>query len=325
MTTTDTSSVIDVNGLYRRYGSGKSSFAAVRGVDLSVRRGELFALLGTNGPGKTSLLEDIEGIAPPSEGTARVLGHDPFRALNLMRPRTGIMLQEAGFPSDLTTAETARMWHGTLGAPMPVEAALDLVGLGHRADVQVKSLSGGERRRLDLALAVMGRPEVLFLDEPTTGLDPQSRRDAWELVRSLLEAGTTIVLTTHYREEAEELADRLAIMHGGEIVRAGTVEQIVAGEPARIRYRTTSGELADARTLHGLPALLGASRTRTGLVELESRDLQVTLTALLDRANAAGEALTNLEASHASLERAFLAVANEDPSSAVQAAEPALA
>ncbi|PYF96317.1 ABC-2 type transport system ATP-binding protein [Georgenia satyanarayanai] len=316
MTTTDTSSVITVTGVQRRYGSGKSAFTAVRGVDLTVRRGELFALLGTNGAGKTSLLEVVEGIAPASAGSVRVLGRDPYRERHLVRPRTGIMLQEAGFPADLTTAETARMWHGTLGAPMPVAHALELVGLRHRASVQVKSLSGGERRRLDLALAIMGRPEVLFLDEPTTGLDPQSRRDAWELVRQLLEAGTTVVLTTHYLEEAEELADRLAIMHGGRVVREGTVAEIVAGEPARIRYRTSSGELADPRTLHALPALLTAGRTRTGLVEIESHDLQATLTALLERANAAGEALANLEASHASLERAFLAVAGEDDDAA---------
>ncbi|WP_324651348.1 ABC transporter ATP-binding protein [Georgenia sp. H159] len=325
MTTTDTSSVISISGVHRRYGSGRTSFSAVRGVDLAVRRGELFALLGTNGAGKTSLLEVVEGIAPPSAGTVTVLGSDPYRERHLVRPRTGIMLQEAGFPSDLTTVETARMWHGTLGAPMAAEAALDLVGLGQRARVQVKSLSGGERRRLDLALAIMGRPEILFLDEPTTGLDPQSRRDAWELVRNLLEAGTTVVLTTHYLEEAEELADRLAIMHAGEVVRAGTVEQIVAGEPARIRYRTTAGDLADPRTLHGLPSLLTAARSRSGVVELESRDLQATLTALLERANAAGELLTNLEASHASLERAFLAVANEDADDVARTPEPAAA
>lgn len=312
MNTPDTTSVIAATGLQRRYGTGRDAFTAVRGVDLTVRRGELFALLGTNGAGKTSLLEVIEGIAPPSEGTARVFGHDPYRERQLVRPRTGIMLQEAGFPADLTTLETARMWHGTLGAPMPAGAALDRVGLGHRADVAVKSLSGGERRRLDLALAIMGRPEVLFLDEPTTGLDPQSRRDAWELVRNLLEAGTTIVLTTHYLEEAEQLADRLAIMHGGRIVRSGTVEEIVAGEPARIRYRTTAGELADPRTVHGLPALIGMNRARTGHVELESRDLQATLSALLARADEAGATLTEFEASHGSLERAFLTIANDD-------------
>ncbi len=325
MTTTDTSSVITVRGLHRRYGSGPTAFTAVRGVDLDVRRGELFALLGTNGAGKTSLLEVVEGIAPPTAGTVRVLGSDPYRERHRVRPRTGIMLQEAGFASDLTTVETARMWHGTLGAPMPAEAALDLVGLSGRARVPVTSLSGGERRRLDLALALMGRPEVLFLDEPTTGLDPQSRRDAWDLVRHLLEEGVTVVLTTHYLEEAEELADRLAIMHGGEIVRSGTVEQIVAGEPARIRYRTASGDLADPRTLHGLPGLLGARRSRTGLVELESRDLQVTLSALLERANTAGEVLTNLEASHASLERAFLTIAQQEDDDVAALAAPVAA
>src|SRR5690625_1975572 len=308
---TSTDPAITVTDVHRRYGTGASAFTAVRGVDLTVRRGELFALLGTNGAGAPSRLEGVRGIAAPSAGSVRVLGSDPFRDRHLVRPRTGIMQQEAGVPSDLTTVETARMWHGTLGRPMPPETALDLVGLGHRANVQVKSLSGGERRRLDLALAIMGRPEILFLDEPTTGLDPQSRRDAWELVRLLLEGGTTVVLTTHYLEEAEELADRLAIMHAGQIVRSGTVEQIVAGEPARIRYRTTSGDLADPRTLHGLPGLLGARRSRTGLVELESRDLQVTLSALLERANTAGAMLTNLEASHASLERAFLTIAQQ--------------
>ncbi|MEE6282269.1 ABC transporter ATP-binding protein [Georgenia sunbinii] len=324
MTTTDLSrTVISVTDLHRRYGSGKGSFSAVSGVDLSVRRGELFALLGTNGAGKTSLLEVIEGLAPASSGQARVFGKDPFRDRHHVRPRTGIMLQEAGFPSDLTTVETARMWHGTLGRPMHVGNALEAVGLGHRADVQVKSLSGGERRRLDLALAIMGRPEILFLDEPTTGLDPQSRRDAWELVRQLLESGTTIVLTTHYLDEAEELADRLAIMHAGRIVREGTVAQIVADEPARIQFRTTDGTLNDPAVVGGLPAVADVSRGRTGLLQLESRDLQVSLTALLDLARTSGVELTSLEASHASLERAFLAIANDDGAAAAAAPAPA--
>lgn len=307
MTTTDPS-VISVTDLQRRYGTGQDTFTAVRGVDLSVRRGELLALLGTNGAGKTSLLEVIEGIAPPSAGQARVFGEDPYRQRSLVRPRTGIMLQEAGFPSDLTTAETAQMWHGTLGDPMTVAAALENVGLSARAGVPVKSLSGGERRRLDLALAIMGRPEVLYLDEPTTGLDPQSRRDAWQLVRRLLEEGTTIVLTTHYLEEAEDLADRLAIMHGGRIVREGTVAQIVADEPARIRFRTEDPALRDL----DLPAVTATSRGHGGTIELESVDLQASLTALLDRARDARVELTDLDASHASLERAFLAVANDD-------------
>ncbi len=306
-----TEPVISVQGLRRSYGQGRESFDAVRGVDLHVRRGELFALLGTNGAGKTSLLEVVEGIAPASAGQVRVFGLDPYRHRARVRPRTGIMLQEAGFPADLTTLETARMWAGTLGAPMPVEESLELVGLRGRGTVPVKSLSGGERRRLDLARALLGRPEVLYLDEPTTGLDPQSRRDAWDLVRRLLDDGTTVVLTTHYLEEAERLADRLAIMDAGRIVRTGTVADIVAGEPARIRYRTTDAGLRDAARLAGLPALAGAPRSDATGVELASTDLQATLTRLLAQAAEAGAVLADLEANPASLERAFLAVAAE--------------
>ena len=309
-------SVITVESLRRTYATGKDAFEAVRGVDLHVRRGELFALLGTNGAGKTSLLEVVEGIAPATGGRARVFGLDPYRQRRQVRPRTGIMLQEAGFPADLTTGETARMWRGTLGGAMTVGEALDAVGLGHRRDVPVKSLSGGDRRRLDLALAVMGRPEVLFLDEPTTGLDPQSRRDAWELVRRLLAEGTTVVLTTHYLEEAQELADRLAIMHGGRIVRSGTVAEIVASEPARIRYRTDAAALSDAAALAALPGLTGAPRSGVAGVELETDDLQVTLTALLNAAQDADAHLVGLDASSASLERAFLAVAAADGATA---------
>ena len=301
--------VIDVTGLRRSYGTGRARFDAVRGVDLHVARGELFALLGTNGAGKTSLLEVVEGLAPATGGEIAVFGLDPYRRRRDVRPRTGIMLQEAGFPSDLTTAETARMWHGTLGAPRRAAECLDLVGLTGRAKTPVSSLSGGERRRLDLALAIMGRPEVLFLDEPTAGLDPQSRRDTWELARSLLAEGTKILLTTHYLEEAEQLADRIAIMHGGRIVRTGTTAQIVAGEPARIRYRTGEPTLTDPARLADLPALAGRPRRGPTGVDLETADLQATLTALLERAHEAGARLSDLGASSASLERAFLAVA----------------
>ncbi|WP_418606944.1 ABC transporter ATP-binding protein [Georgenia sp. SUBG003] len=313
--------IITVEGLRRTYGSGRHSYEAVRGVDLHVRRGEIFALLGTNGAGKTSLLEVVEGLAPATGGRVRVFGKDPHRERHAVRPRTGIMLQEAGFPSDLTTAETARMWHGTLARPRPVREALEMVGLAGRADVRVASLSGGERRRLDLALAVMGRPEILFLDEPTTGLDPQSRRDAWQLVRTLLDQGATVVLTTHYLQEAEELADRLAIMHGGRIAREGTVAEIVGAEPARIRYRTDDAALADIDLLSALPALAGWPRADATGVELQTTDLQATLTALLTRARQSGAALTQLDASPASLERAFLAVAEQDAGASRPTAE----
>jgi ABC-2 type transport system ATP-binding protein len=216
----------------------------------------------------------------------------------------GIMLQEGGFPSDLTVAETGRMWAGTLSAPRPVAEALGLVSLGHRAGVAVRSLSGGERRRLDLAMAILGRPEVLFLDEPTTGLDPESRHRTWLLIRELLVAGTTVVLTTHYLEEAEELADRLAIMHQGRIVRTGTPAEVAASQPARISFELPG----NAR--EPVPGLAGTRVSVTGRnVLLQTQDLQRTLTALLGWANSRGLVLAALDARPASLAEAFHAVA----------------
>ncbi len=303
--------VIDVQGLRRRYASstrGAKGFEAVAGVDLQVRRGELFALLGTNGAGKTSLLEVVEGLSRPTAGTAKVFGKDPYRERAQVRPRIGIMLQEAGFPSDLTAIETARMWAGTLAAPRPVEEALELVALRGRADVTVTSLSGGERRRLDLALALLGRPEVLFLDEPTTGLDPESRRSAWDLVQSLLDDGTTVVLTTHYLEEAERLADRLAIMHGGRIVQEGTVAEIVDAEPAHVYV----DEASVRPHLGDLPLLPGESleRVEGGTLSIATRDLQRSLAVLLAWAADRDVTFGRIEARPASLEQAFLAIAD---------------
>lgn len=168
--------IIEVSEVTRTYGSGRERFTAVDGVSFEVAAGELVSILGVNGAGKTSLVEVVEGIAPATSGRVRVLGHDPIRSRALVRPRTGIMLQEAGFAQDLTVAETLGMWAGTLSRPRGVAEAMELTDLSHRADVRVKSLSGGERRRLDLAMATMGHPDVLFLDEPTTGLDPASRQ-----------------------------------------------------------------------------------------------------------------------------------------------------
>ncbi|MFF3513890.1 ABC transporter ATP-binding protein/permease [Streptomyces sp. NPDC002573] len=174
--------VIQVTDLRRVYGGG---FEAVRGITLSVARGELFALLGTNGAGKTSTMELLEGLAPPTGARVRILGHDPYEERAAVRPRIGVMLQEGGFPSELTVTQTVRMWAGCTTGARPTGEALELVGLAHRAGVRVKQLSGGEKRRLDLALALLGRPEILFLDEPTTGLDAEGRMRTWELVREL--------------------------------------------------------------------------------------------------------------------------------------------
>ncbi|MEV7597627.1 ABC transporter ATP-binding protein [Kitasatospora sp. NPDC089797] len=298
--------VIEVTDLHRHYGTGATEYQAVRGVDLTVGRGELFALLGTNGAGKTSTMEVIEGLAAPGAGSVRVLGHDPHRERAAVRPRIGIMLQEGGFPGELTAAETGRAWAGLTSGARPVAEALDLVGLGHRADVRVKQLSGGERRRLDLAMALLGRPEVLFLDEPSTGLDPEARAAVWRLVRELRAQGTTVLLTTHYLEEAEELADRLAIMHGGRIVTTGTVAEVIAGRPSRITFELP--EFAGAP----LPVLAGAEFTVDGRkVTVQSTGLQDTLTDLLGWARHHGIALGALDARSASLEEAFLAIAAE--------------
>jgi ABC-2 type transport system ATP-binding protein len=246
------------------------------------------------------------------------------------------MLQEGGFPPDLTVAETGRMWAGTLSAPRPVAEALELAGLQHRAGVAVRSLSGGERRRLDLAMAILGRPELLFLDEPTTGLDPESRRSTcrqrtaagmarangsgtrwprsaarrrgtWLLISGLLATGTTVVLTTHYLEEGEHLADRLAIMHQGRIVRAGAPAQVTAARPARISFRLPAG------TREPVPGITGVRASVTGSrVLLETQDLQVALTALLSWAAARNLTLAGLDARPASLAEAFHALAAGD-------------
>ncbi|MBV6698830.1 ABC transporter ATP-binding protein [Kitasatospora aureofaciens] len=298
--------VIEVTDLHRHYGTGATGYHAVRGVDLAVGRGELFALLGTNGAGKTSTMELIEGLAAPSGGTVRVLGRDPYRERAAVRPRIGIMLQEGGFPGELTVAETGRTWSGLTSGARPIDEALELVGLAHLRGVRVKQLSGGERRRLDLAMALLGRPEVLFLDEPSTGLDPEARAAVWRLVRELRAQGTTVLLTTHYLEEAEELADRLAIMHGGQVVTTGTVAEVIAGRPSRIAF-----ELPEF-TGASLPLLAGAELTVDGRkVTVQTTGLQSTLYDLLGWAQHHGIALGALDARSASLEEAFLAIASE--------------
>lgn len=310
---TDEDTVIEASGLHRWYGPpGGKGFEAVRGLNLTVARGELFALLGTNGAGKTSTVELLEGMAEPSAGRVRVLGHDPLRERARVRPRIGIMLQEGGFPAELTVRETARMWAGCVTGARPVAEALELVGLSGRRDVRVKQLSGGERRRLDLALALLGRPELLFLDEPTSGMDPEGRRATWQLVRSLQADGTTVLLTTHYLEEAEELADRLAIMRDGRIVISGTPAEVTAVRPSRIRCTLPPGTAPS-----NLPPIAGVSSVSAAAVgsgpgqpvEIRTEQLQETLTELLLWAREQGVQLAGLDARSASLEEAFLAVA----------------
>jgi ABC-2 type transport system ATP-binding protein len=289
--------VIQVEGLHCSY----DDFEAVRGVDFEVGQGELFALLGTNGAGKTTTMETVEGLRPASKGTVRVWGSDPLVDRRSIRPRVGIMLQDSGFPGDLTVAEMVGVWGSCNGRPSDVGEALESLDLAHRRDVRIKQLSGGERRRLDLVLATLGKPELLFLDEPTTGLDPESRQRTWEVVRKLLAGGTTVVLTTHYLEEAEALAHRIAIMHEGRIAIAGTVADVLATQPARIRF-----DLPVRLDVSALPMLRGdVVHEPSGAVEVRTGELRHDLGELLDWARRDDIPLHGLRAHQASLEDVF--------------------
>lgn len=300
----DTTPAVQTTGLRRTYGKGNDAFEAVRGIDLTVERGSIVALLGTNGAGKTSTLEVIEGLAPATGGEVKVLGLDPRKDRAEVRRHTGVLLQDSGFPGDLTVAETLAMWSATVTGARPVDQTLDRLDLLDRRNVKVRSLSGGETRRLDLACTLAGEPELVFLDEPSTGLDPESRHRVWDLVRELRQGGTTVLMTTHYLEEAEALAERIAIMHRGEIVRDGTPAQITADQPATIKFGTP------AQPLPELPHV--ATGTDGGLTVLHTSQLQSTLHQLLTWAAATDTALERLDARTATLESAFLAIARDD-------------
>lgn len=301
--TTATDTVIAVNGLRRTYGTGSKAFEAVAGISFEVRRGEVFGLLGTNGAGKTSSLDVIEGLAEPTDGTVEVLGFDPFRERAKVRPDMGIMLQSGGLPSQLTVFETMRMWHGTCSAPLPIDEVLADVELEHRRDVAVEKLSGGEQRRLDLACALLGDPKVLFLDEPTTGLDPESRRRTWDLLRRLKARGVSMVLTTHYLEEAELLADRIAIMHRGQVKSEGTVSEIVGSASSTISFVTPSADLPE---IPGFVVSQDGAKTVIETTELQGDSLRVLMWAQKE-----GVVLSEFEAKPASLESVFIEISRQ--------------
>jgi ABC-2 type transport system ATP-binding protein len=248
---------IDVHDLHKSY----DAIHAVRGVSFSVAPGEVFCLLGPNGAGKTTTTEILEGFRAPDRGTVRVLGFDPAREPRAMRERVGIVLQECGVQGNLTVAELLRMYSRYYPRPRSVTGLLALVGLEAQRDQRVATLSGGQRRRLDLALALVGDPEVVFLDEPTTGFDPSARRQAWATIKDLCALGKTVMLTTHFMDEAQELADRVAVMVDGRIVALGTPEEIGGRDraPARIRF-----ELPRGTALADLPALGPAEIAATG-------------------------------------------------------------
>lgn len=299
---------IEVRNLKRDYGG----FTAVDGVSLHVTRGEVYGLLGTNGAGKTSTLEVMEGLARPTGGEVRVLGGDPVADRSRVRPYTGIMLQSGGLPQALTVDETLTMWAGTCSEPLLIDDILRDVQLDHRRDVKVGSLSGGEQRRLDLACALVGDPSVLFLDEPTTGLDPESRRRVWELLGALKARGVTMVLTTHYLEEAEQLCDRIAIMHRGRIEIEGTKAELtdtVASEIAFSLHDSARGG-SDAPPLPDLP---GTTTRRAGeRITISTSRLQEDTSAVLRWADQHGLVLDEFAARPASLEQVFHNIAGTE-------------
>ncbi len=299
-----TDSAIEIRGLRCRYGD----YEAVRGIDLHVRHGEIFALLGTNGAGKTTTLEVLSGFHARAGGAVSVLDTDPGSGIGSLRPRMGVMLQEGGFIAELTVAETLRLFSQLTSRPDDPDRLLARFELAERAGVRVAKLSGGEKRRLDLALAVWGSPELVILDEPTTGLDPESRRRTWDAIGELAEAGRTVVLTTHYLEEAEALADRIAIMHRGRIAAAGTLGEIVANHPAGF-----STEILGAHEPPELSGEITTTASATGTtVRVSTHDLQADLTRFLDWAAARGIRLTGLRAAPASLAEVYYAVRAAD-------------
>jgi ABC-2 type transport system ATP-binding protein len=247
-------SAIQVADLRKSYGSRE----VLHGISFEVRTGEVFALLGPNGAGKTTTVEILEGYRSRDNGEVRVLGEDPGRAGSAFRARIGIVLQSSAVYHLLTVWEIVALFAGYYPSPRDTDEVVELVGLVEKRGDRVRTLSGGQRRRLDLALALVGDPELVFLDEPTTGFDPAARRQAWETIRDLRSLGKSILLTTHYMEEAQRLADRVAILRGGEIVGTGSPRQLLAEHAGvEIRYRRNGAEVVVAteeptRVLHEL-------------------------------------------------------------------------
>jgi ABC-2 type transport system ATP-binding protein len=259
---------ISVHGLRKSYGD----YEAVRGISFEIAEGEVFGLLGPNGAGKTTTIEILEGYRPRDAGEVDVLGFDSGRAGPAFRERIGVVLQQSQLWPTITVAETHRMFAGYYDRPRDVDEVIKLVGLEEKRDARVKTLSGGQKRRLDLGVALVGDPDLVFLDEPTTGFDPAARRAAWDMIRALRSLGKTILLTTHYLDEAEQLADRVAVLREGQIIREGTPAELTGAtnetevryrqdghevvihttEPTRLLQELTAAALAEGREVEGL-------------------------------------------------------------------------
>ena len=299
--------IIDIHGLVKRY----DSFTAVDGIDLSVEYGEIYGILGPNGAGKTTTLEMIEGLRMPDSGSITVDGIDAVRESDRVRPIIGVQLQTTALFEYLSAAELVTLFAGLYesdASPAKVQRLLDMVDLREKAGSQVNTLSGGQRQRLSIALALVNDPRVVFLDEPTTGLDPGARRDLWQMIRGIRADGTTVVLTTHYMEEAEVLCDRVAVMDRGRVIACDTPGALIAslGIEATVRARITGGSL-ELVELQSLPAVLSAT-IEDDRIALQTRDVQTTLIALLRLVEARGVTLAEMTSQQSTLEDVFLSL-----------------
>jgi ABC-2 type transport system ATP-binding protein len=295
--------VVRVRRLTKRYGRRE----AVRGIDLDVQRGEIFAFLGPNGAGKTTTLEILEGFRSRTDGEVSVLGIDPATASGAWRERVGVVLQESEPEPGLSVRECLELFAGYYQAPRGIDDTIALVGLTDQADSVAGHLSGGQRRRLDVALALIGDPEIVFLDEPTTGFDPSARRAAWEVIAGLRRLGKTIFLTTHYMDEAEHLADRIAVLAGGRIVAEGTPQTLGGRDRmnATIRFTLPDG-LATRDLPTGLRPLAEAGPDGTTLIRSESPLVHVQM--LAEWALGRGVDLPDLDLRRPTLEDVYLAL-----------------
>ena len=290
-------SVIEVSDLRKSYGDVE----AVRGISFHVRRGEVFALLGPNGAGKTTTTEILEGYRDPSGGSVDVLGHDPAKREKALKERVGIVLQSTGIDPFLTVTETIEMYAGYYPSRRPTDEVIEVVGLSEKRDTRVNKLSGGQQRRLDVAIALAGDPELLFLDEPTTGFDPGARRNAWEVVKNLVEIGKTVFLTTHFMDEAQYLADRVVVIANGLIVAEGPPASLAGRDQmrTRIRFRLPGGAPE--------PHVSVQRRTDGSLeIDVDASETTKTVHELTGWAFDHGVALESLEVTQPTLEDVYL-------------------
>ncbi len=301
---------ISTRGLTKRYGP----LTAVDDLSFDVAEGEVYALLGHNGAGKSTTVEILEGHRRPTVGEVRVLGHDPGSAGREFRDRIGIVLQTSGVEHELTVGEAVAVYGSCYSRRRDAREVVDLVGLGEKFDQRIRSLSGGQRRRLDLAMGIVGRPDVLFLDEPTTGFDPAARRNAWELVRELGSGGTTVLLTTHYLDEAEHLADRVGVLVSGRLVAEGTPAELVGGAGSTtVRFEVPAGVDA-SEVVAVVPA---GAIVHHGRVEFTTRTPTADVNAITGWALARGLELPGLVVARPTLEDVFLGLAGaEQPAEA---------